>query len=95
MRQTRLRGWVVDLLVGAGIGAVVGAIVSVNVVIYIGVEGGYEAGIGDIFRHGVWAGIVVVVILAAGPGPRDGGGPPAEAGPPRGSLRRPRTAPNV
>jgi hypothetical protein len=33
----------------------------------VGIEGGYEASIPDVFRQNLLAGIVTVVILAAGP----------------------------
>jgi len=48
-------------------GAVVAGIVAVNLVIYLGVEGGYEAGLGDVFGHSVVLGIVVISVLVAGP----------------------------
>ena len=56
-----------DAVVGGLVGGVLGAIVAVNVVIYSGVEGGYEAALGDVFAHSVALGILVVAILLAGP----------------------------
>ena len=54
-------------VVGAVVGAIIGAIVAVNFVITIGIDRGYEASIGDVFRENVFAGIVTVAILATGP----------------------------
>ena len=61
------RQWLIDGLVGVGGGGLIGAIVAVNFVIYVGIERGYEASIPDVFRQNPLAGIVTVVILAAGP----------------------------
>ena len=47
--------------------AVVGAIVAVNFVICVGIKDGYEASISDVFRQNMFAGIVTVVVLVAGP----------------------------
>jgi hypothetical protein len=63
----RSSGWGVDLAVGGLCGLIAGAILSVNLVIFLGVEGGYEASLGDVFAHNVLIGIVVVAVLVAGP----------------------------
>jgi uncharacterized membrane protein len=65
--QKRRRSWLVDVVVGGLVGAVVGAIVAVNVVIYSGVDQGYEASIPEVFRHNLFAGILTIVALVAGP----------------------------
>lgn len=65
--QSSLRGWLVDMVVGGLGGLVVAWIVAVNLVIYLGVEGGYQAGPGDVFEHSWTLGIVVVAVLVAGP----------------------------
>lgn len=57
----------VDVLVGVILGGVAGAIVAVNFVIYTGVEGGYEASIGDVFDHNLILGLITVAIWIAGP----------------------------
>ena len=57
----------VDVLLGLILGGVVGGIVAVNFVIYTGVEGGYEASIGEVFNHNVLLGLVTVAILIGGP----------------------------
>lgn len=62
-----MKPWFVDLLGGGIIGGATGAIVAVNFVILVGIEGGYEASIPDVFRQNLLAGIVTVVIVAAGP----------------------------
>lgn len=67
MSQGDFRGWLVDLVVGGLGGLVVAWIVAVNLVIYLGVEGGYQAGPGDVFEHSWILGIVVVAIVVAGP----------------------------
>ncbi len=54
-------------VVGAVVGTIIGAIVAVNFVITIGIDRGYEASIGDVFRESLFAGIVTVAILVAGP----------------------------
>lgn len=56
-----------DLVLGGLGGLVVAWIVAVNLVIYLGVEGGYQAGPGDVFEHSLMLGIVVVAIVVAGP----------------------------
>jgi len=60
-------GWGADLLVGGLCGLIAGAILAVNMVIFLGVEGGYEASLGDVFAHSTLIGILVVAVLAAGP----------------------------
>ncbi len=67
MSQSHFRGWLVDLVVGGLGGLVVAWIVAVNLVIYLGVESGYQAGPGDVFKHSWILGIVVVAVLVAGP----------------------------
>jgi uncharacterized membrane protein len=62
-----VKPWLADLVGGGIIGGATGAIVAVNFVIFVGIEGGYEASIPDVFRQNLLAGIVTVVILAAGP----------------------------
>lgn len=66
MSQGGFRGWFVDLVVGGLAGLVIAWIVAVNLVIYLGVEGGYQAGPGDVFGHSVVLGIVVIGLVAAG-----------------------------
>lgn len=63
----RVRGWVVDVVVGGLAGGVVAAVAAVNVVIVSGAERGYESSLGEVFRHSVAAGLVTVAVLAAGP----------------------------
>lgn len=60
-------GWGVDLAVGGLCGLIAGAVLSVNLVIFLGVEGGYEASLGDVFARSIFIGIVVVAVLVAGP----------------------------
>lgn len=67
MSQGDFRGWLVDLVVGVLGGLVVAWIVAVNLVIYLGVQGGYQAGPGDVFGRSVVLGIVVTAVIAAGP----------------------------
>jgi uncharacterized membrane protein len=57
----------IDALAGGIAGGVVGAIVAVNFVICVGIKDGYEASISDVFRQNMFAGIVTVVVLVAGP----------------------------
>ena len=61
------RGWLIDVGAGGLIGGIVGLIVAWNLMIYLGVEGGYEASLGDAFEHSVIAGILVTVALVSGP----------------------------
>lgn len=61
------RAWLFDVVVGGLIGGVVGGIAAVNLVIYAGVEGGYEAGIADVFQHNAALGVATVAILLLGP----------------------------
>jgi hypothetical protein len=56
-----------DIFLGVILGGVIGAIVAVNFVIYTGVEGGYEASIGDVFDHNLFLGLVTVAIWIGGP----------------------------
>jgi NADH:ubiquinone oxidoreductase subunit 6 (subunit J) len=65
-RSRRVRGWIVDLVVGGLVGGVVGAVAAVNVVIVSGAERGYESSLGEVFRHNVFAGLVTVAVLVAG-----------------------------
>jgi hypothetical protein len=65
--RDNVRRWLFDLAAGGVLGGLFGAIVAVNVVIYSGVEGGYEASLGDVFQHSVLIGIVVMAILVACP----------------------------
>lgn len=67
MSHSHFRGWLVDLVVGGLGGLVIAWVVAVNLVIYLGVEGGYQAGPGDVFEHSWILGIVVVAVLSAGP----------------------------
>jgi uncharacterized membrane protein len=60
-------GWGADLAVGGLFGLIAGAVLAVNMVIFLGVEGGYEASLGDVFAHSTFIGILVVAVLAAGP----------------------------
>lgn len=66
-RRADARGWLVDLVFGGLVGLIVGIVAAVNLVIFTGVEGGYEAGIGDVFEHSVVLGTIVLMFLAAGP----------------------------
>jgi len=65
--RRRLGVTVIGVVVGTVVGAVVGAIAAVNFVIFVGIERGYEASIGDVFRQSAAAGVVTVAILVAGP----------------------------
>lgn len=60
-------GWFTDILVGLIVGGVVGAVVAVNFVIYTGIEGGYEASIGEVFDQNVLLGLITVALLVGGP----------------------------
>lgn len=61
------KGWLRDLVVGGLIGGLVGVIAALNFVIYSGVDQGYEASLVEVFQYNVVAGVVTVMILAAGP----------------------------
>lgn len=65
--QDHTRQRLADLLVGGLVGGLIGAIVAVNVVIYSGIEQGYQASLPEVFRYNLAIGVVVVVILIAGP----------------------------
>lgn len=65
--RSRIRGWLVDVLAGGIVGGVTGAIVAVNVVIFSGVDRGYQASLREVFDHSPILGVVVVMVLAAGP----------------------------
>ena len=70
MRAASRRGirvWVVDLVAGGLAGLGVAWIVAVNLVITSVPEGGYEAGLGDVFGHSVVLGIVVIGVVVFGP----------------------------
>ncbi len=66
-RESRLRAWLADLLVGTVVGLVAGAILALNLMIFLGVEGGYEANIGEAFDHSLFAGLAVVSALIGAP----------------------------
>jgi hypothetical protein len=57
----------VDVGVGGLIGGLVALIAAWNLLIYLGVEGGYEASLGDAFAHNPLVGALVAAVLAAGP----------------------------
>lgn len=57
--------WLVVLLGGA-VGGLIGLIAAVNLVIYSGVEGGYEANLGDVFAHSALVGVAVVALPVGG-----------------------------
>lgn len=61
------REWLADIFLGGLGGAIVGGILAVNLAIYLGDDRGYEASIGEVFRHNVLLGIAVVAIWIAGP----------------------------
>lgn len=61
------RNWLLDVIVGGVLGGIVGAIVAVNFVIFVGIDDGYEASIGQVFDQNLFAGIVTVAALVAGP----------------------------
>jgi hypothetical protein len=63
----KARGWLFDLIAGGGLGGLLALIVAVNVVIYSGVEGGYEAGLQEVFEHSVLTGLVVVAVVVTCP----------------------------
>jgi hypothetical protein len=63
----RIRGWIVDVALGVIVGGITAAIVAVNFVIFVGLDEGYEATLGDVFRHSWAAGVVTSLILIAGP----------------------------
>ena len=54
-------------IAGGVIGGVLGVIVAINLVIYLGVEGGYEASLGDVFTHSPLLGWLVIMVLVGGP----------------------------
>jgi len=62
-----VKGWLRDVVVGGLIGGLLGSIVAVNFVILTGIDQGYEASLGEVFRYSPIAGIVTVAILVAGP----------------------------
>jgi len=62
-----MKTWFADFVLGVLVGGIIGSIVAVNVVIFAGIEGGYEAGIGDVFSENAVVGIVTVGVLIAGP----------------------------
>jgi hypothetical protein len=62
-----MRAWLVDLAVGGLVGGLVGAVAAVNLVIYTGIDQGYEASLVEVFEYSLIAGIVVVLVLLAGP----------------------------
>ncbi len=55
------------MLVGGFAGLIAGGIVAMNVAIAFGVDRGYEAGIGEAFAESPLAGIIMVIVLVAGP----------------------------
>ena len=59
--------WLVIAIVGGAIGTIVGAIVAVNIVIYSGLESGYETSLPEVYRQLPVIGVVVTVVLIAGP----------------------------
>jgi multisubunit Na+/H+ antiporter MnhB subunit len=65
-REGRGRRWARDAF-GLLAGGVVGAVVAVNVVIYSGIDRGYEASPAEVFDQNALVGVVVVVVLLAGP----------------------------
>ena len=71
MRRDRIRPSgrrrVVAALLGALLGAIVGAVFAVNLTIFTGVEGGYEAGLSDVFEQRPFVGVLVVVALVVSP----------------------------
>ena len=66
-KSSRIHGWLVDVLVGGVVGGITGGIVAVNVVIFSGVDRGYEASLREVLDHSPILGVVVVMVLAAGP----------------------------
>lgn len=67
MPRSAFRAWVTDLAAGGFTGLLIAGIVAVNLVIYAGVERGYEASPADVFEHSVVLGVVVILVLVAGP----------------------------
>jgi uncharacterized membrane protein len=65
--HSREPGGFVDIAIGTVIGAVVGMIAAVNLVIFVGIEEGYEASIGDVFRQNAAAGVATIVLVVFGP----------------------------
>ena len=65
--RRRKGGWLVDVLAGGVVGGVIGAIVVWNLVIFSGVDRGYEASFREVFDHSPILGVVVMMVLAAGP----------------------------
>lgn len=61
------RQWAVDIFAGGLLGMLFGWVVAVNVVIFSGVEGGYQAGVAEIFDKSFLLGVVVLIIFFAGP----------------------------
>ena len=66
MRHRRVLG-LVTIFVGIVIGAVVGGVIAVNLVIFSGIGSGYESNVGEVFAYNRVMGLIVMVVLAAGP----------------------------
>ena len=68
-RNSRSSTWRSPLaaIAGAAVGAVVGAIVAVNIVIFSGIERGYETSLLEVYRQRPLIGVIVTVVLIAGP----------------------------
>jgi len=64
---TSRSGWLVDVLVGGAAGGLVAVVVALNLMIYLGPESGYETSLGELFAQSLPAGILVIVVLVAGP----------------------------
>ena len=61
------RNLLIDIMAGSLIGGLVGLIAAWNLAILLGVEGGYQASVGDAFDHSLFAGILVTAALVSGP----------------------------
>ncbi len=57
----------VTIFVGIVVGAAVGGVIAVNLVIFSGIDSGYESSIGDVFAYNAVVGLIVMVVLVAGP----------------------------
>jgi len=64
---TEVRAWLIDVVSGGIIGVAVGVVAAVNLVIFSGIDGGYEASIGEVLRQNPIIGVMTIALLVAGP----------------------------
>ena len=67
MMEPRTRGWIIDIVAGGIVGGIAGAIAAVNVVIYSGIDGGYEATLGEVFDQYPVVAVIAVGLILLGP----------------------------